>query len=195
MAAEEKRSVEFRDPPWARALFGNPYFSWIWLLARLYVGYQWLNAGWGKLQDPKWMATGESLRGYWERAVAIPEKGRPPIVFDWYREFLQTLLAGGHHTWFAKLIAFGETAVGIALIVGAFVGIAAFFGGFMSWNFMLAGSASTNPVMFTLAVLLLLAWKTAGWYGIDRWLLPALGTPWQPGSLFRRSRDSGAPPA
>jgi aldehyde dehydrogenase (NAD+) len=28
--------------------------------------------------------------------------------------------------------------------------------------------------------LLMLAWKTAGWLGLDRWLLPALGTPWDP---------------
>ena len=28
------------------------------------------------------------------------------------------------------------------------------------------------------AILLVLAWKIAGWYGLDRWLLPWLGTPW-----------------
>jgi thiosulfate dehydrogenase [quinone] large subunit len=32
--------------------------------------------------------------------------------------------------------------------------------------------------MLTLAVLLILAWKVAGWYGLDRWLLSLLGTPW-----------------
>jgi len=31
-----------------------------------------------------------------------------------------------------------------------------------------------------------LAWKTAGWWGLDRWILPALGTPWRPGLIFRR---------
>jgi len=25
-----------------------------------------------------------------------------------------------------------------------------------------------------------MAWKTAGYYGLDRYLLPILGTPWQP---------------
>lgn len=49
----------------------------------------------------------------------------------------------------------------------------------MNFNFMLAGTASTNPVMFFLAILLMLAWKTAGYYGLDRWLLTRLGTPWQ----------------
>jgi thiosulfate dehydrogenase [quinone] large subunit len=39
-------------------------------------------------------------------------------------------------------------------------------------------------------VLLILAWRNAGWIGLDRWVLPALGTPWQPGTLFRRN-DGG----
>ena len=49
----------------------------------------------------------------------------------------------------------------------------------MNMSFMLAGSASTNPVLFTLAVGLILAWKVAGYYGLDRGsrglLLAALG--------------------
>jgi thiosulfate dehydrogenase [quinone] large subunit len=48
----------------------------------------------------------------------------------------------------------------------------------------MAGSASINPVLFTLSILLILAWKTAGWIGLDRFLLPALGTPWRRGRLF-----------
>jgi hypothetical protein len=46
-------------------------------------------------------------------------------------------------------------------------------------SFLLAGSASTNPIMFTLAVGLMLAWRVAGYYGLDRYLLPMLGTPWR----------------
>jgi len=70
--------------------------------------------------------------------------------------------------------------IGIALILGLLTGLVAFAGAFMNFNFMLAGSASTNPVLFTLAVLLILAWKVAGYWGLDRYLLPSLGTPWQP---------------
>src|SRR5437016_7505312 len=81
--------------------------------------------------------------------------------------------------FFGKFIAFGETAVGIGLILGAFVGIAAVGGAFMNLNFMLAGSASTNPVLLLLGFLLVLAWKTAGYIGLDRYLLPILGTPWK----------------
>ena len=89
------------------------------------------------------------------------------------------MLNAGSYTWFSKVVVIGEIAIGVGLIVGAFVGFAAFFGAFMNLNFMLAGSASTNPVLFLIAGLLILAWKTAGYWGLDRFLLPALGTPWR----------------
>ena len=54
------------------------------------------------------------------------------------------LLEGEHYTWFAELVVCGQILLGLALIIGAFVGVAAFFGALMNWNFMMAGSASTN---------------------------------------------------
>ena len=59
----------------------------------------------------------------------------------------------------------------------------------MNFNFMLAGSASTNPVLFVLAILIVLAWKVSGYYGLDYALLPALGVPWENRGLFGRGRD------
>jgi thiosulfate dehydrogenase (quinone) large subunit len=32
--------------------------------------------------------------------------------------------------------------------------------------------------MFALAIGLILAWRVAGYYGVDRYLLPRLGVPW-----------------
>jgi thiosulfate dehydrogenase (quinone) large subunit len=168
-----------QDPPLARFLFSDTRFAWFWLIVRVLLGWQWLSSGWGKLQNPAWMQGGEALRGFWERAVQIPEAGRPPITFDWYRDFIQGLLNSNAYTWFAPLIVIGEILVGVGLIVGAFVGIAAFFGAFMNWNFIMAGTASSNALLALAALFLILAWKVAGWYGVDRWLLPRLGTPWQ----------------
>ncbi len=169
------------DPPVARFLFGDTRIAWLWLVVRLYVGYSWIEASLHKIQDPAWVQTGEALKTFWARAAAVPTPpAKPVITFDWYRSFLQALLEGGQYTWFGKVIAYGEFLVGVALILGAFVGIAAFFGAVMNFNFMLAGSASTNPVLFFLAALLMLAWKNAGYIGLDRWLLARLGTPWQP---------------
>ena len=191
--SQVKNPVRFSDPPIANTLFNSTRWSWLWLVARLYLGYTWLNSGLGKVTNPAWMQGGEALKGFWERAVLIPEApARPAISFDWYRTFLQTLLDTGSYTWFAKLVVVGEILIGVALILGIFTGIAAFFGGFLNWNFMMAGTACTNPVLFTISILLILAWKTAGWIGLDRWILPALGTPWQPGRLFGREKNSSS---
>lgn len=64
------------DPPLARFLFSDVRLAWLWLIVRVYLGYQWLEAGLHKVADPKWMETGEALQAFWRRAVAIPEQGR-----------------------------------------------------------------------------------------------------------------------
>jgi thiosulfate dehydrogenase (quinone) large subunit len=186
----DSKDVEIEGPAFTRFLFGNSRAGLFWLPIRLFVGFAWLDAGWHKFTDPAWTQGGSALRAYWERAAAMPEQGRPPITYEWYRDFINTLLAGHHETWFAWVVTLGELAIGIGLILGVLTGIAAFFGAFMNMSFLLAGSASTNPIMFTLAVGLMLAWKVAGYYGVDRYLLPRLGTPWRPGALFLRGQSA-----
>ena len=168
-----------QDPPFVQKLLGDPRLALLWLPLRIWVGWQWLTSGWSKVGNPAWVGTGEALQGYWTRAVAIPETGRPAITFDWYRSFLQTMLDAEAYTWFAKLLAYGELLVGIGLVLGAFTGIAAFFGAFMNWNFMMAGSASSNPMLFAIAIGLILAWKISGYLGADYFLLRFIGTPWK----------------
>lgn len=178
MSSVMQRGRLIQDPPIAKFLFSDLRMAWVWLAVRVWLGYEWLQSGLGKIGNPAWTQTGEALKGYWTNAVAIPETGRPPITFDWYRSFLQFMLDTDSYTWFAKVISFGEVLVGIALILGAFTGIAAFFGGFMNFNFMLAGSASSNPLLFVAALGLILGWKIAGYLGLDYFLLPWIGTPW-----------------
>lgn len=179
--------VMMTDPPFAVSLFGSTRWAWLWLILRLYIGYTWLTSGLGKISNPAWMQTGAALKGFWENAIRIPEApAKPAIAFDWYRTFIESLLNSQSYVWFAKLVPVAELLIGIALILGAFVGIAAFAGAFMNWNFMMAGTASINPLMFVITILLILAWKTAGWWGLDRFLLPAIGTPWRPGRVFER---------
>jgi thiosulfate dehydrogenase [quinone] large subunit len=166
------------DPAAWKLLLGNTYLAVFWMPIRFFVGREWLAAGEHKVRDDAWMSGGSALKGYWTGAVAIPETGSPKITYSWFRDFLQYMLDHEWYTWFAKIIAVGEVLIGLGLIVGALVGIAAFFGTLMNFNFQLAGSASTNPVLFGLGVFLVLAWKTAGFFGIDRVLLPILRTPW-----------------
>lgn len=173
-----QKGVVVKEPRIAEFLFSDSRASWLWLILRVWLGWQWVEAAEHKIFDPKWVQTGEALKGFWMNAVSIPETGRPPIAFDWYRSFIQSLLDAEAWTWFAPLVAYGELLIGIALVVGAFTGIVAFMGGFMNWNFMMAGAASTNPMLFAVAVGLILAWKVSGYIGADFFLLRWLGTPW-----------------
>jgi len=178
---DAKGQIYIQDPPIARFLFQGTIASWLWLVVRIYVGYGFLEAGWHKFTDPAWMnGTGQGILGFWTRAVAIPAApARPLITFDWYRNLLQLLIDTGSAGWFSYVIVFGELGVGIGLILGAFVGLAAAGGLLMNLAFMLAGTTSTNPVLAMLGVLLILAWKNAGYIGLDRYLLPLLKTPWK----------------
>jgi thiosulfate dehydrogenase [quinone] large subunit len=178
-AVKTERGTVLQDPPLAQFLFSDTRLSALWLVVRVLLGWGWLSSGLEKLGNPAWMQSGEALKGFWAKAVEIPATGRPAIAFDWYRNFIQGMLDAGSYVWFAKLVTIGEIVVGAMLILGMFVGIAAFLGAFLNWNYIMAGSASSNGLYGLAAILLILAWKTAGYYGLDRWILPRVGMTWQ----------------
>lgn len=178
------------EPPIAKSLFGDVRWSWIWLILRLYLGYEWLSAGIGKLTNSAWVGAhaGTALTGFVNNALT-ETTGAHPNVQAWYAWFLQHIVLPNAATW-GVVVSLGETLVGIALILGIFTGIAAFFGSFMDMSYLLAGSVSLNPILLTIALFLILAWKTAGWWGLDRWVLTSLGTPWRPGLIFHERGDT-----
>lgn len=181
--------THIEESPISGALFGDVRWAWLWLILRVYIGWQWLQAGWGKLSNPAWTGSeaGQAITGFVTGALAKAEGARPDVQ-GWYAGFLQNVVLPNARLW-SYLVVFGEILVGIALILGLFTGIAAFFGSFMNLSYLLAGTVSINPVLFVIATWLVLAWRTAGWWGLDRWILPALGTPWRPGVVFRPQKE------
>lgn len=194
---EDHTPGQVNDPAFWRALTGNVWLSILWLPLRFVLGIHWLQAGWHKMFDAGWgtsgtvtkmvdgvatetqMNRGDSLKGFLMGAYTPnPETGATKAVFGWYADFLEWIVDSGATSWLGPVIAWGETAVGLGLLFGALLGVAAFFGTVMNMNFMLAGTVSSNPWMFGLTIFIILAWKVAGFLGLDRWLLPALGTPW-----------------
>ena len=178
-----------------RAREAAPFYLGI----RLFLGYEWIRSAWEKLENPAWMQTGAALQAYWERAVQIPEQGRPPITYPAYRSFIQFMLDNDWYTWFAKLVAVGELLIGLGLLLGGLTAIAAAFGLLMNFSFVYAGTASTNPTLIILEAVIVYGWLVAGWWGLDRFLLPLLhlgrGEDWgAPGPLSEGRRDDpGAP--
>lgn len=174
------------EPPIARFLFADPKLSWLWFAIRIYVGWEWIAAGWEKIINPMWVGpnAGGAISGFIMGALK-KTGGAHPDVFGWYGQFLQSVILP-NASIMSHVVAYGELLVGVALILGLFTGIAAFFGAFMNMNYLFAGTVSVNPLLFLLELLLILAWRVAGFIGLDQFVLPLLGTPWSPGKIFKK---------
>ncbi len=155
-------------------LFRSTGSSPLWLIVRVYLGYTWFMAGWSKFHNPKWIGdeAGTAITGFLHSAL-LKTSGEHPDVSGWYAYFIEHVVLP-HTTLLSYLVTYGEILVGIALILGFLVGISAFFGAFMNFNFLFAGSVSVNPPMLILALILMLAWRVAGFLGIDYFALPKL---------------------
>jgi thiosulfate dehydrogenase [quinone] large subunit len=190
-----KEAVAIEEPKIARFFFTSPAAAPIWLVARVWLGYQWLHAGWEKITGTEsgwhfaftshsWLRSTSGLKGFAGYALTQAKGPHAAVNYGWYASFLRWIGHGGG--FLAPIIAIGEFVIGAALILGLFTGLAAFFAGMLTMSFGLAGVAGVNPLFFLVEVLLILAWRNAGYYGLDRYVLPALGTPWRPGKLFQR---------
>lgn len=191
-ATTNTRETHVPEPNITKFLFADTRMAPVWLIARVYLGVLWLLAGWGKVTGGGWIGEGAggAVQGFAQGAMA-QTTGEHPQVTQWYAGFLESVVVP-NAALFSYLVVLGEIAVGLGLIFGLFTGIAAFFGGFMNASFIFAGTAGANPLMFILAILIMLAWRVAGHWGLDRWALPAVGVPGAAGTAFRGRRGSRA---
>ena len=185
-------------PP-AMFLFRSPRASVIWLIVRLWLGWQWLDAGWLKLTGAgygNWISHSNGLQGFIAAANAswahrAQAYGHPEMSYPWFLHILNDI--DKHALLFSRIVTFSELAVGAGLLLGAFTGIAAFGAVALNIIYITSGSAGPNGVFILLGVLLIVAWRVAGDLGADYFILPALGTPWAPGRRFRRRQESPDP--
>ena len=210
--------VSIPEPPLSRWLFGSSRAALIWLVARLWLGWEWLRSGWSKVfggditlrlwewGDGRYALTGDAnigwvrgaggvgpgdaLADFAQRAVEASEGSHPDVAYGWYVSFLEWLRDTAH-PYLGPIIAIGEVVIGVLLIVGLFTGIAATLGAVLNFSFVFAGSAGVNPAMILVSALLILAWRNAGWFGLDRLALPVFGTPWHRGRPRGRRRSGG----
>jgi thiosulfate dehydrogenase (quinone) large subunit len=144
----------------------NKISAVILTVLRLYLGYEWLTAGFHKLTG------GFDATGFLKGAVANPVKGPDgAVVFGWYVDFLNHFALPNAHI-FNTLIPLGEFLVGLGLILGCLTTAAMFFGLVMNFSYMFAGTISTNPLDILLGVIIIAAGFNAGRIGLDHWLIP-----------------------
>ncbi|RIW29005.1 DoxX family protein [Bacillus salacetis] len=142
----------------------TPQAATLWTVLRIWLGIQWLEAGFHKLTD------GFDTTGFLQGAIA-KAGGDHPAVQGWYAGFLENA-ALPNAELFNTLIPWGEVLVGVGLILGAATIPALLAGAFMNLNFLMAGTVSTNPILFTAAIILLFTGAGAYCFGVDRFAIP-----------------------
>ncbi|WP_163578897.1 DoxX family protein [Gracilibacillus saliphilus] len=146
-------------------LRNNKVVAGILAFIRVYLGYQWMTAGWGKITGGEFDAS-----GFLQGAVANAG-GEHPTVQGWWAAFLEAVAIPGADI-FTFLVMWGELLVGIALILGVFTNFAALMGIIMNFAFLFSGTISTNGQMILLTLFLLVAGCNAGRFGLDRYVIP-----------------------
>ncbi|GIN63732.1 hypothetical protein J27TS8_37250 [Robertmurraya siralis] len=146
----------------------NNIVAGILTVVRIYLGWAWMTAGWGKITG------GFDASGFLQGAVANPVTGPDgSTVYSGWVTFLESF-AIPNAGLFSTLVAWGELLVGLGLILGCLTTAAAFFGLVMNFSFMLSGTVSHNPTDIMMGVFIAAAGYNAGKYGLDRYVLPYL---------------------
>jgi thiosulfate dehydrogenase [quinone] large subunit len=146
----------------------NKVAAAILTVLRLYLGYEFLEAGFHKITG------GFDATGFLAGAVAHPVVGPDKaVVYGTYVGFLKHFALPNAHL-FNVLIPYGEFLVGLGLILGCLTTAAAFFGLVMNFSYVMAGTVSTNPLCILLGVIIIAAGYNAGRIGLDRWVIPFL---------------------
>ncbi|MGO9583426.1 MAG: DoxX family membrane protein [Acidimicrobiales bacterium] len=173
----------------ANWLFRSNYASVIWLVVRVWLGYQWLNAGyqkiWGSEKMFFWNGGGVGVYGFAKSGVAANGTPMGAVGFGWWAGFLHNFVMP-NASWIAKAISLGEVAIGIGLILGLLTGIAALGAVALNFTYMMTGTAGVNPLFALAGLGLVLAWRNAGLLGLDSLALRRVTTPVSIGSFVRK---------
>lgn len=157
-------------------LYRSRAASVLWLVARLWLGYGWLNAGyqklWGSEKAGFWNGGGAGVKGFATAGVTGSTAGKGAgASYGWWAAFLHDFVIP-NASWIAKVVTVSELVIGVLLILGLFTGAAAVAGLTLNLVYLFTGSAGVNPAYAIVAVLLILAWRNAGYLGLDRFALP-----------------------
>ncbi len=122
-------------------------------ILRVYLGYNFMIAGFGKITGGQFDAS-----GFLNNAIQNPVMGPDGTsVFGLYNLFLQNV-AMPNVGIFNVVVPWGEFLVGLGLIFGCLTTAASFFGIVMNFSFLMAGAISHNPTDILIGFLILFSW-------------------------------------
>ncbi len=65
-----RKGAVVQEPSIITKLLNHPLAAWLWLPIRVWLGWQWLKAGYEKVINPAWLQTGAGLKGFLVGAVS-----------------------------------------------------------------------------------------------------------------------------
>ena len=139
--------------------------AWILLPLRLFLGVTFVYAGLQKLTDPQFFKP--SAVGYIGKQIAAFATSSP------IRGLLVNV-ALPHAQFFGALIAYGEFAIGLGVLLGFLMRPAAFFGLLLSVMFFLSASWRVRPYFYGADIVFAFAWVPILLAGPEHGILPTV---------------------
>jgi thiosulfate dehydrogenase [quinone] large subunit len=156
--------------------------NWILVPLRLFLGVTFVYAGIQKLTDPQYF--NPAAHGYIGRQIVAFAAGSP----------LHMLLVRmvPHATLIGGLVAYGELAIGLGVLLGLLLRVASLCGLLLNLVFFLSADWHIFPYFYGSDIVFIFAWLTLLIAGPARQALPALDT-WLVNWLVRRAEPQNQP--
>src|SRR5258707_7088081 len=151
-----KFNLTVRTPSWSK---------WIIVPLRLFLGVTFVYAGVQKLTDPQYF--NPAARGYIGRQIAAFALGSP-------LRGLLVNVAVPHALLFGGLVAYGELAIGLGVLLGLFLRVASLCGLLINLVFFLSADWHVFPYFYGSDIVFLFCWLTLLLAGPANQVLPAL---------------------
>jgi thiosulfate dehydrogenase [quinone] large subunit len=133
----------------------------LWAAARIWLGVEWIQAGWAKLWGAENAAflhhDGAGVAGFAAHGAAS---------YTWWHHFLTGFVVP-NSGWIGITVSVAEFTIGVALLLGFLTPGFALAGLVLNVTYMLSGTAGVNPAYAAASILLILTWRTSGWIGCD----------------------------
>jgi thiosulfate dehydrogenase (quinone) large subunit len=158
-------------------IFGNPaerttpgFVAWLrqskvasvaWLAVRVWVGCMWVQAGWSKVFGAENSAF---LHNGGAGVAGFAGHGTP--AYSWWGDVMHNFVVP-NASWIAVIVAFGELAIGLGLVVGFLTRTAAIASLLLLFTYIMSGTASVCAFYALCAIIVLATWRTSTWIGLD----------------------------
>jgi thiosulfate dehydrogenase [quinone] large subunit len=139
----------------------SKYAAVAFLAVRVWIGVMWAQAGWAKLFGAE---NAYFLHNNGAGVAGFAAHGVP--AYSWWGSFLHSFVVPNAGT-IGVIVAFGELAIGLGLIVGCFTRVAAGASLLLLFTYVMSGTASVCAFYALCALIVLATWRVSSYIGVD----------------------------